>query len=439
MKNKKFISKWLLVFMLAAALIIAGCSSNSNDEDSNATGSDSGSGDKVSIDIFQFKVEFRDQFEELVGKYQEENPDVNIDVQTVGGGNDYAASLKAQMSSGNEPTIFNVGGPTEVEEYREYLADLSDTEAASLALDGTLEGVIEGEEILGLPYSQEGYGLIYNKEVFENAGINAEELTTFEALEEAVATLDSQKEELGLEAVFALPAKELWVMGNHLANTYIAPEFDNDVTATYEADTVELVYNDQMKRMLDLQADYSIQPVLSLDYSQQVEQSFSLGTVAMIQQGNWIYPTVEQMDPDFAENGIGMIPMPFDGMDDHLPVGVPQYWVVNKNSSDEEVQAAKDFLDWMYTSEEGKDMVLNDFKFIPAYEGYDTEQISDPLSKIVYEYASEGKTIGWTFMGTPVGWNEDVLAVNFQKYLNGDFEWEQVIEESIKGWENSRQ
>lgn len=439
MGNKKFISKFLLVFMFAAVLVIAGCSGNSDDGDSDASGSDGGSGDKVSIDVFQFKVEFKDQFEELVAKYQEENPDVNIEVQTVGGGNDYAASLKSQMSSGNEPTIFNVGGPTEVEEYREYLTDLSDTEAASLALDGTLEAVIDGEEILGLPYSQEGYGLIYNKEVFEAAGINAEELTTFDALEEAVATLDSQKEELGLEAVFALPAKELWVMGNHLANTYIAPEFDNDVTAAYEADTVELTYNDQMKRMLDLQADYSIQPVLSLDYSQQVEQSFSLGTVAMIQQGNWIYPTVEQMDPDFAENNIGMIPMPFDGMDDHLPVGVPQYWVVNNDSSDEEVQAAKDFLDWMYTSEEGKEMVLNEFKFIPAYEGYDTEQISDPLSQIVYEYASEGKTIGWTFMGTPVGWNEDVLAVNFQKYLNGDMEWEEVVEESIKSWENSRQ
>lgn len=433
MGSKKFLSRFLTVFMLAAVLVIAGCSGDS-DENSNAKGS----GDKINVDIYQFKVEFKEQFEELVAKYQEENPDVNITVQTVGGGNDYAASLKSQMSSGNEPTIFNVGGPTEVEEYRDYLTDLSDTEAASLALEGTLNGVTEGEEILGLPYSQEGYGLIYNKEVFEEAGINAEELTTFDALEEAVAELDSKKDELGLDAVFALPAKELWVMGNHLANVYVAPEFDSDVSAAYEADTVELLYNDQMKRMLDLQAEYSVQPILSLDYSQQVEQNFSLGKVAIIQQGNWIYPTVEQMDAEFAESNIGMIPMPFDGMDDHLPVGVPQYWVVNNNSSDEEVQAAKDFLDWMYTSDEGKEMVLNDFKFIPAYDGYDTEQIADPLSKIVYEYASEGKTIGWTFMGTPVGWNEDILAVNFQKYLNGDIDWDEVVEASIEGWEKAR-
>ncbi|RKQ35617.1 ABC transporter substrate-binding protein [Oceanobacillus halophilus] len=438
MRNKSFLSKMFIVFALAAVLVIAGCGSDEG-ESSESTGSDEASGDKVTLDIFQFKVEFKEQFEELVALYQEENPDVNVKVTTVGGGNDYAASLKSQMSSGNEPTIFNVGGPTEVAEYRDYLTDLSDTAAADAALEGTLNGVTEGDQVLGLPFAQEGYGLIYNKEVFESAGINPDELTTFDALEEAVATLDSQKEELGLEAVFAYPAKELWVMGNHTANTYIAPEFDSDIISAFEAETINFDNGDQLNRMVDLQSTYSVQPVLSLDYSQQVEQLFSLGKVAMIQQGNWVYPTIEQMDAEFAENNIGMIPMPVEGLEDHLPVGVPQYWVVNNNKTDEEQQAAKDFLDWMYTSEEGKEMVLNDFKFIPAYEGYDTEKIADPLSQIVYNYSAEGKTIGWTFMATPVGWNEDVLAVNIQKYLSGDIEWQEVLDASIEGWEKARQ
>ncbi|RLL46706.1 carbohydrate ABC transporter substrate-binding protein [Oceanobacillus piezotolerans] len=433
MGDKKFLSKVFIAMVLAAVLVVAGCSSSDN-----ASG-DSDSGDGVTVDIFQFKVEFKEQFEELVAKYQEENPDVTINVQTVGGGNDYAASIKSQMSSGDEPDIFNVGGPTDIEEYRDYLSDLSDTAAAEAALEGTLNSVTEGDQILGLPYSQEGYGLIYNKAILEQAGINPDELTTFEALEEAVATLDSQKEDLGLEAVFALPAKELWVMGNHLANAYIAPEFENDITAAYEAETINFEYGDQMKRMLDLQSSYSVQPVLSLDYSQQVEQLFAQGKVAIIQQGNWIYPTLEQMDPEFAENNIGMIPMPVEGLEGHLPVGVPQYWVVNKNSSEEVQQAAKDFLDWMYTSDAGKEMVLNDFKFIPAYEGYDTAQISDPLSQVVYSYSEEGKTIGWTFMATPVGWNEDVLGVNMQRYLNGDIEWQEVLDTAKQEWEKSRQ
>nr|WP_087972802.1 ABC transporter substrate-binding protein [Oceanobacillus rekensis] len=425
-----------MAIVLSSILIVAGCSTAETESESEGESS----GDKVAVDIFQFKVEFKDQFEEIIALYEEENSDVEMSVQTVGGGNDYAASLKSQMASGKEPVIFNIGGPTDVEEYREYLTDLSDTEAASLALEGTLNGIEEDGKVWGLPFAQEGYGLIYNKEIIEKAGINPEELTTFEALEEAIATIDSQKEELGLEAAFALPAKELWVMGNHLANHYIAPEFNSDIMAAYEAETINFEYGDQMKRMLDLQNQYSVQPVLSLDYSQQVEQLFSLGKVAMIQQGNWVYPTIDQMDAELAENNIGMIPMPFEGdLSDHLPVGVPQYWVVNKNASEEQQQAAKDFLDWMYTSDIGKDFVLNEFKFVPAYEGYDSEKIADPLSKVVYDYSSEGKTIGWTFMSTPVGWNEDVLAANFQRYISGDMEWQEVLDEAKAAWEKSRQ
>ena len=443
MKKKMLL---LVVGMLTFMLVLAGCASDTVDEGTSGdNGNDSGDAgeentDKANVDIFQFKVEFKDQFEELVQLYMEENSDVNLSVQTVGGGNDYAASLKAQMASGNEPVIFNIGGPTELEEYRDYLTDLSDTEAASLALDGTLNGVEEDGAVYGLPFAQEGYGLIYNKNVFDEVGIDPATLTTFEAMEEAFKTIDEQKEALGLDAVVALPASELWVMGNHLANNYIAPEFNNDILTAYQADSITFEYGDQMKRMLDLQNEYSVQPVLSLDYSMQVEQLFSTGKVAVIQQGNWIYPTVEQMDPDFATNGIGMMPMPFEGeYEDHLPVGVPQYWVVNKNASEEEIQAAKDFLDWMYTSDQGKDFVLDEFKFIPAYDGYDASRISDPLSQDVYKYSVAGKTLGWTFMATPVGWNEDILGTEFQKYLAGDITFEEVLDVAKQSWESSRQ
>lgn len=439
--------KWLLVGMVSFMFVLTACASDTVEDGTtgNNSGSDSDSAngevaDQVNVDIFQFKVEFRDQFEELVQMYMDENEGVNLSVQTVGGGNDYAASLKAQMASGNEPVIFNIGGPTELDEYREYLTDLSDTKAASLALDGTLNGVEEDGAVYGLPFAQEGYGLIYNKDVFDAVGIDASTLTTFDALEEAFKAIDAQKDELGLDAVLALPASELWVMGNHLANHYIAPEFNNDILTAFEADSISFEYADQMKRMLDLQNEFSVQPVLSLDYSMQVEQLFSTGKVAVIQQGNWIYPTVEQMDENFAQNGIGMMAMPFEGeYEDHLPVGVPQYWVVNQNASAEEIQVAKDFLDWMYTSETGKDFVLDEFKFIPAYDGYDASRIADPLSQDVYGYSVDGKTIGWTFTATPVGWNEDVLASEFQKYLAGDTTFDAALEVAKASWASSRE
>ena len=53
-----------------------------------------------------------------------------------------------------------------------------------LLLEGTLNTVQDGDKVLGLPFNQEGYGLIYNKAIFEEAGINPDEIVTFADLEE---------------------------------------------------------------------------------------------------------------------------------------------------------------------------------------------------------------------------------------------------------------
>ncbi|MCM3585330.1 ABC transporter substrate-binding protein [Mesobacillus maritimus] len=436
MKGKKFYFKAASALALSG-ILLAGCGGGT-DEGSSDKNKDAASGDKVTIDIFQNKVEFKTQFEDLVAQYEEENPNVDINVKTVGGGTDYAPVLKSSFSAGEDINIFNVTGPQDVLDYKEYLTDLADTKAADAALEGTLATVEDGEKILGLPVNQEGYGLVYNKRIFKEAGIDPASIQSYDDLEKAVKTLDSKKDELGIEAVFALPGKEAWVLGDHLANAFLADEFDHSVVNSFNADTVKFEKGDEMKRFLDLQNDYSVQPVLSLDYSQQVEEYFSLERVAMIQQGNWIYPSVEQMDEEVAQN-IGILPIPVEGYEGSIPVGVSSYWAVNGQADEAEVKAAKDFLDWMYTSDTGKEAVLTSFKFIPAYEGYDTEKIADPLSKDVYRYSSEGKTIGWIFAGYPSNpWGTGVAGPNMQKYLDGGMTWDEVEADSIKQWEDKR-
>lgn len=431
----------VVAILLLGCLGLIACSSSDSSSTKNENG-DSKKGGKsaevVTIDVFQFKVEFKDQFEELAAKYEEENENIKINIETVGGGSDYASVLKAKISSGEEPTIFNIGGPSDVEQYEDLLADVSDTNAAQAALEGTLTGVTQDGAVLGLPYNQEGYGMIYNKKVFEEADIDPSSIKSLEDLEAAAEAIDSKKDELGLQAVIAFPVKETWVTGQHLANVFLTPEFDGDVMKAYQANSVAFQHGEQMKEFIDFQNKYSVQPTLSLDYSQQVEELFSTGQVAMIQQGNWVYSTIESMDPELAENGIGILPIPLNS-EMKMPVGVPNYWAVNKNKDDEEVQAAKDFLDWMYTSDTGKQFVLEEFKFIPAYEDYDESKIADPLSKEIYAYATEGETSGWTFNGYPVAWAQDILGANIQKYLGEAATWEEIVEESITEWEKSRE
>ena len=435
MKARKVLFS-LLAVILVLSVALAGCSSGNETKepakgDSKAT--------NVTLDVFQFKVEFKDQFEALAKKYEAAHPGVKINITSVGGGQDYGAALKSKIASGNEPAIFNVGGPQDVEDWKDRLTDLSDTKAAPLALEGTLAGVTKEGKTLGLPYNQEGYGFIYNKAIFQKAGIDPTTITSFAKLEEAVKKLDAKKKDLGIEAVFALPGKETWVTGLHLSNAFIAPEFDNDVLKAFAAKKVDFKYGDAFKKVLDLQNTYSDQPTVSLDYSKQVEELFSLQKVAIIQQGNWVYGSIAGIDQEFADTNVGILPIPVEGYkEDAIPVGVPMYWAVNSKQDAAVVAEAKKFLDWLYTSEEGKNAVINDFKFIPAYDGYDASQIKDPLSKEIYKYAQDKKTIGWVFMGYPTGWGQDQLGVQIQKYLSKQASWDDVVKATKSAWETSR-
>lgn len=395
-------------------------------------------GKEIKVSIFQFKVEFKDQFNQLAQLYMDEHPGVKIEIETVGGGDDYGAALKTKFGSGSEPTIFNVGGPQDVKDWMSKLEDLTDADVTKSAIPNLLTGVTVDGKVYGVPYNQEGYGLIYNKALLEKAGINPNDLMTYEALKKAVEKLDSMKSELGIDAVFAFPGKETWVSGLHLSNVFISPEFDGDIMKIFEAKKIDFKYQDQFKKILDLQNNYSVKPTVSLDYSQQVEKLFSLGKVVFIQQGNWAFGSIEGVDSELAQN-IGMIPIPVDGVvEGKLPVGVPMYWAINKNQDEATKQAAKDFLNWMYTSETGKKYVVDEFKFIPAYKGYEDKKIVDPLSQTVYNYSKDGNIINWLFMGYPTSWGMESLGTEIQKYISGNESFEELIKNAKHAWEEAR-
>ncbi|MEI6056144.1 MAG: ABC transporter substrate-binding protein [Lentisphaerota bacterium] len=395
--------------------------------------------EKANINIFQFKVEIADAFNDLANEYMKENPGVQINIETVGGGSDYGAALRAKMASGNEPEIFNVGGPQDVSDWKDKLADLSGVPVMKDAFPGTLSGVTLDGKVYGIPFDQEGYGFMYNKAIFEKAGINAADINSFDKLEAAVKILDSKKSELGLKAVFAVPGKETWVLGLHFSNVGLANEFAN-VFDAYNAKTVAFKYSDGMKKLFDLQIKYAKKPVNSVDYSTQVEQLFSLEKVAIMQQGNWTLGAIKGVNPDLATR-IAFLPMPIvGGKEDCIPVGTPMYWTVNASKNQKTQDASKAFLNWMYSSDKGKDAIVNKFGFIPPFKGYDSESLQpkDPLAKSIMEFVKAGKTISWVFMGYPTGWGMEIIGVDLQNYIDGKITWDKLVAHDKKSWADSR-
>jgi len=428
--------------------VLSGCASKETTATPVET-SQAQSEEKVELDIFQFKVEIVKELDEAARAYEAEHPNVKVNIQTVGGGEDYGAALRAKFQSGSEPDIYNIGGPQDVKDWMSKLEDLSDQPWVSSAVSGVLSGVTIDNKVYGLPFNIEGYGLIYNKAIFEAAGIDGSKITDFASLEAAIKDLDAKiksgalKDKFPvLEAAFDYAAKETWVTGLHTSNAVLNQEFGSAIEA-FNAKTIEFKNADALKAVIDLQADYSPYAkskgkLNAVTYARQVDEGLATERVAVIQQGNWIFGGVNSIDPEVADN-LDILPIPVKGVkEDCIPIGVPEYWTVNKNSKDADKAAAKDFLNWLYTSDKGKDFIVNKFFFIPPFKGYDGLEPKDALGKAVKRYADQGKTMTWVFSGYPSGWGMEALGVEIQKYLAGEIKWEDVLSNSKAKWEESR-
>jgi len=329
-----------------------------------------------------------------------------------------------------------LGGLNELQRYRDTLLDVSNLEVTGTMIDSMVEGGVIDGQLLGVPMNIEGFGWMYNKEIFNQAGINPEAIQNYDDFVEAVETLDSQKEELGIEEVFAFSGGEDYIV-NQFSAHFTSPEFNHSTKEAFHAEELNWEYGDQMKKYTDLINQYNVQPILTVSYSQSVEELFVNDQVAMVHQGNWIVPTLNGIDPSFVENKLGILPVFGENDTEGRTVaGAPWYIGINSQMPDEVVEASKDFLNWMYLSEEGQNAIVNEMNFVPPQEGYDVESISDPVSQKIYQSLLDGETAAMTHNQYPNGWFQLVLYPEFQRYLDNNSTWEEFEENTSQSFED---
>ncbi|OPJ60364.1 ABC transporter substrate-binding protein [Clostridium chromiireducens] len=415
MKIKKILAATLTATLFSSAMIGCGGSTSVSTTDSSKN-----DGAGKTINVFQMKVEINDALQQLAKKYEEETG-VKVNVTSVGGGADYGASLKAEFQKETEPDIFVVQGAGDYTTYKDKIDDLSSEPWVKNAVKGTLDSLTVDGKIYAMPAATEGYGIMYNKEILDKAGIDPKSIDTFDKLKAAFETLDSKKAELGLDNVISYTTKETWVTGMHSFNIPLAAQKDaRQFTKDYIAGKVNVTTNEQFKNwmnLIELFVKYGGGKALdTIDYSTQVG-NFALGKTAFMQQGNWTASDLGNLGADFDK---GFIPMCINNdpaVSGSIPVGVPMYWAINKGSSVN--KEARDFLNWMVTSQTGQEALVKDMNMIPAFTNFTVES-DNPLNKSINEYNKAGKTIPWCFSDLPDGFALDSIAPIFSTYAGSD-------------------
>ncbi|WP_028609117.1 ABC transporter substrate-binding protein [Paenibacillus harenae] len=434
-------TKKLALIMMSLTLtfsVLTACGGNvkNNDQgaqnDANTTEKPpAANGEKKVVKIFQFKVEIADALSRMEKEYEEAFPNIDLKIETVGGGADYGAALKAKFASGDEPDIFNNGGWNDAVVWQEKMEDLSNEPWAANLIDATKQQITLDGKLLGMPMNTEGYGYLYNKALFEKAGIT-EVPNTLSGLRDAAQKLKGA----GITP-FENGYGEWWILGIHNFNVALANQPDptafvkgiKDGSQTFASNPIF----QEWVNLLDTTIEFGQKNPLTTDYNTQVTE-FAAGGAAMMQQGNWTQVQIDGVNPDLD---LGILPMPINddaAMNDKIFVGVPSNWVVNNKSGVK--QEAKDFLNWMVTSDAGKRYIVDEFKFIPAFNNipFTSEKLGD-IAASISEYSNAGKTLPWIWAMLPDGSTQE-FGASMQAYVSGKMNKEQLLESFDKTVQN---
>ena len=438
-----------------ALTLLAGCSGGTGGTTTSGTGgtttsgsttgSTSGGGDTASGSVFflNFKPEQDAQWQELAKVYTEEIG-VPVTVKTAASGQ-YETTLKADMAKSEAPTLFQVNGPVGLAAWKDYCYDLSGTPIAG-ELTSEDFALMNGEEMAGIGYVLETYGIIYNKALLEQAGYTVEDITNFDSLKKVAEDITARKGELGFSAFTSagMDGSSDWRFKTHLANMPIYYEYKAD--GINNTDAIKGTYLDQYRQIWDLYINNATcdPGLLSTKTGDDAVAEFVTEQAVFYQNGTWAYGDVAEL----GDENLGILPIYIGAEGEEqqgLCTGTENYWCVNKNAAPEDIQATLDFMYWCVTSETGTKAMCGGegampsgaagMGFVIPFEG--NLESSNLLVNQANEYVANGYTpVSWNFSTMPSEeWKNGVgSALTTYAADQTDANWDAVVKAFVDGW-----
>lgn len=400
----------------------------------------------VKITYFNTSAEVNAMFEEMFARYHDLHPNVTIELIPTGIGEGQQEKLQSLYASGNAPTFMNID-PANVIEYQEKLLDLTMESAPWLELlnDGAIDGGIFDGKIYGIPWSVQGFGLLYNKKIVGEIYGGTFDPST-------INTRDALKAFLEKIEATGMPATmihgENWSVGGHyltLAYACQGPATSDGTgfidalkagTKKIEDDPIFQGYMDTFDLLKE--HNYNKADPLVGDYNADA-LAFGEGKCATFFMGDWLWTvmtTLENVEQDY-----GFIPVPWsndpaDYGNTQVVMVLPKFQVIDKSQNTPEQQkAALDALEWMLTDPEGQQFFL-DAGFCIPYKNVRKDATYNSMTTSIAEYAAAGKTINLGCFSYITGdaWTETGNLM--LQYLAGAIDRQQLAQGINEYWQS---
>lgn len=427
-KMKKVISALLVGSMIMTSLV--GCGKKATN-DGTTEKSD------VSITLLNSKGEIQEGLETMAKRY-EAKTGVSIEVMACASGESPFQKISSMYSAGSPPTLA-ILDTTDVKELAEEKAvDLSSEDWVK-EMNG-LTTDINGK-VYSFPFCIEGRGIIYNKTAIEETLGRDFDPSTINSYDSLKAIFEELRT-AGMKYPIVV-SKEDWSLGAHqLQYVYEVKDGDlgwQDVINQLKSGELKLAdYDrfDQFVQTFDLLKEYNINNPEPLAATYEQDPIYlAEGDAAFWFNGSWAWPNIVEAGGE--DNEYGFIPYVFgndtsDFANTKIQACASKQVMIDKEkATDEQIQAAKDFLNYLVYDDEGQKGLVEDCSIIPVATNNAYEP-ADPLGQSIKKAMSDDKV--YTAAAIVPGDHWSVLGAAMQKYLAGQSTKDELAKTIEKYW-----
>lgn len=412
-----------------AALMLAGLTLTACSPASTDTG-------VTTLNFFQFKGEALADFEQIIDEFEAENPNIKViqnqqpdadtairtllvkrrtpDVITLNAGGKIGELLRAGVfyDFTNEPVLKTINPAVQ-----DIIADLA----------------ADDSEINALGYVNNANGILYNKQIFREQGLEVPEtwdelIAVCEKLKAAGITpfygtlADSWTSLPSFNGIGAYPARDGFFDQMRELGATVGP----DSAASFQKNFAEA--GEQQAKLFS----YAQEGFRGRTYDDG-NGAFARGESAMYMQGIWALNPVKQANPDF-EAGIFPYPMTDNGADRLLVSGVDVAVMIGRDTP--HLEEAKKFVEFLYRPE-----IIERFaksqNMIPSVIG--AAWSDEPALQSVKPFFDNGQIAGFIDHQVPAGIPLDALVSRGlmendpqAALVRLDSEWAKVAARTIK-------
>ncbi len=340
---KKFIA--LLLIVAVSVSLLAGCGKKTEDTVKQTEGTQAADGTTEAVTepetglsgkivVASNRTDLENDLKGYADSFMALNPDATVEFETI---KDYDSVVATRIAGGEAPDLFYVVDPINSSTYKDYFLPIDDLAYTADDILFYENGRGDDGALYVLPLTVGYAGMIYNKQAFKTAGIEAIPTTVeeFWVVSDKLAAAGITPVGTSFKDVWPIYPWCGWSEVNVAAG---------DVLGQHKYPDQDEIYDETMLNSMGIIRDlygkgYLEKDVLSANWDQ-FKLDFSQAKVAMFYSETWL--PAQFVELGAKKEDIGMFPFPGSK---NIKSGAGKQWGVSKTTESPEL--AKAFLSYM--------------------------------------------------------------------------------------------